>query len=63
MTAFNLDKSGIIYTYEVQAENADNWQCGTRKIPTIPLNPQVYGPTQQLVSLDFYENVIRHAIA
>lgn len=59
----DIEPAGVQLTFEVQAANYSDWKCGNRSVPLLPLNPRVYGSTQQFISYDFYENVIRFAVS
>lgn len=68
--AIDIEEDGIRTMNDIQAENANDWKCPVRSVPLLPLTPRytviyfrVYGNTQQFISLDFYENMIRHAIS
>lgn len=58
----DVGKNGISTTYDVQAENGWDWQCGDRLLPLLPFNPEVYGSLQSFETYDFYENMIKHGI-
>jgi hypothetical protein len=58
----DIEKEGIQTTFEVQVENDSSWKCGNRSVPLSPFDPRIYGGTQQFVSYDFYEGLIRYAI-
>lgn len=58
----DIEKDGIRTAFDVQAEKATKWECGDRRLPHLPLNPEVYGSLQNFVTFDFYENMLRFAI-
>lgn len=35
----DIEKDGIRASFDVQAEHASDWQCGSRPVPHLPLNP------------------------
>ena len=35
----DIEKDGIRAAFDVQAEHATKWECGSRSLPHLPLNP------------------------
>ena len=59
----DVEEGSIAMSYEVFIPGFEEWICGNRSVPHRPYNPYFYGHNQNMVSYDFYENVLRFAIA
>lgn len=58
----DIEIDGIHYGYEAKIDNFNESRCGVMP-PIIPLNPKVYGGSQEFISYGFYENLLRYAIS
>lgn len=54
-----LEKDGMRFRFDVQAERSSIWECGNRSVPQSPLESGRFGTSQNFISYDFYQNLIK----
>lgn len=42
----DVEKIGILLTFDAQIDNYTSWKCGTRLVPPIPLDDSIFGGIQ-----------------
>lgn len=60
-TFIDIEKAGMYYGYEATIDGFNESKCGAMP-PILPLEPKVYGGSQEFISYTFYENLIRYAM-